>query len=117
MTIFLDLDYTRVIKASRESLKPVRGRIMAVEFNATFGYAAIVVKFMGPTNYKPSRYKATCQAGSIAMSADYSKNPTENAMAVAKMLAEKYDWQGKYHLGHLPETEKSYWVFVLEVTK
>ena len=89
---------------------------MAIEFNA-FGYAAIVVKFMGPTNYKPSRYKATCQAGSVTLSADYSLDATENAIAAAKVLAEKVDWQGRYHLGYLPETEKSSWVFVLEVAK
>jgi len=88
---------------------------MAVEFNAEFGMASIVVKFMGPTNSRGLRYKAICQAGSITVSADYSKNPTENAITVAKMLAEKLDWQGKYHLGYLPKSEKSYWVFVLEV--
>jgi len=44
---------------------------MAVEFNAEFGMASIVVKFMGPTNSRGLRYKAICQAGSITVSADY----------------------------------------------
>ena len=88
-----------------------------IKVNASFGYAAIVVKFMGPTNYRPSRYKATCQAGSLTLSADYSKDATENAIAAAMALAKKVDWQGIYHLGYLPESEKSYWVFVLEVTE
>lgn len=84
---------------------------------SNFGVAAITVKFMGPTNSKPSRYKATSQAGSLIFSADYASNPTQNAEKVAMALAEKLDWDGDYVLGYLPESEKSYWVFVQYIKK
>jgi len=83
----------------------------------SYGLASITVKFIGPTNYRSSRYKATCQAGTITMPADYSLDATGNAKKVAMALAKKVDWQGVYHMGYLPESEKSYWVFVLEVPK
>lgn len=84
---------------------------------SSFGVASITVKFMGPTNYKPSRYKATSQAGSLTFSADYALNPTQNAEKVAMALAEKLDWNGDYILGYLPESEKSYWVYVQYMRK
>jgi hypothetical protein len=53
---------------------------------------AIVVKYLGPTNSRGSRYKATCDAGSITMDADQRYNAEENAINTALRLAHKLGW-------------------------
>ncbi len=54
---------------------------------------AIRVKFLGPTNNRGSRYKATCDAGSITVSADYSLNYSANHDRAANALIEKLGWK------------------------
>ena len=74
-------------------------------------YQAIVVKYLGPTNYRGSRYKATASAGSVTLSYDYALNPTENALVAAQALADKYEWDGaQLHCGGLPDGN---WVFTV----
>lgn len=52
---------------------------------------AITVRFLPATNYKPARYKALAQAGSVTISNDYSgKAPRLAALA----LCTKYGWEG-----------------------
>lgn len=53
---------------------------------------AIQSKYLGATNYKPSRIKAWCQAGSITMSYDHGLNIDENHLAVATALVNKLGW-------------------------
>lgn len=53
---------------------------------------AIVVKYLGPTNCRGSRYKATAQAGSITLDADMRYGPEENAKLAATALREKFGW-------------------------
>jgi len=53
---------------------------------------AIVTKFLGPTNYRGSRVKATAQAGSITLEWDHALNPDKNHLAAATALANRYDW-------------------------
>lgn len=72
---------------------------------------AIVTKFIGPSNTRGSRYKATCSAGSVTVSADHSKNPDRNHLAAAEALVNKLGWlptegrafEGVWHGGFLPD--------------
>ena len=62
----------------------------------------ITVKYLGPTNTKRSRYKATHTGNytSVTLSVDYSLNTEGNCIAAAKALAEKLNWQVSYVGGH-----------------
>lgn len=75
---------------------------------------AIHVKFLGPTDTRPSRYKATCSAGSVTVSSDHSLSLSHNAARAAGMLCAKLGWTGE-HYGEMTEgglPDGSY-VFVL----
>ena len=62
----------------------------------------ITVKYLGPTNTKGSRYKATHTGNytSVTLVKDYSLNTEGNCIAAAKDLAEKLRWEGSYVGGH-----------------
>ena len=53
---------------------------------------AIQTRFLGPTNVRGSRYKATAQAGSITLSADDRMNPEQNHHVAAAALVAKFGW-------------------------
>ena len=53
---------------------------------------AIVVKYLGPTNARGSRYKATAQAGSVTVECDSRLNEEENARAACDALLHKLEW-------------------------
>lgn len=59
---------------------------------------AIVTKFLGPTNNRGSRVKASAFAGSIIVSWDYSKGVDDNHYAAALALALKLEWVTEYDL-------------------
>ncbi len=66
---------------------------------------AIQTKYIGPTDHKPSRIKAWCEAGSLTMSVnsaeDESGGRVDDAHAyVAHKLAEKLGWT-RDKMGHL----------------
>jgi hypothetical protein len=63
---------------------------------------AILTRYFGPTNTKPSRIKATAQAGSVTLSWNYDLDPSENHRAAALALAAKFDWTGPWQGGALP---------------
>ena len=63
---------------------------------------AIVTKFIGPTNFRGSRVKATAAAGTVTVSWDHSLNPEQNHSLAAETLATKYNWQGSWYGGGLP---------------
>ena len=64
---------------------------------------AIQVKFLGPTNFRGSRYKAWAQAGSVTLSSDHALNPSGNARKAAEALATKLGWTyGELIEGGLP---------------
>ena len=52
----------------------------------------IQTKFIGPTNTRPSRVKASCDAGNITVSWDYGLNTDENHMSAANQLRQKLEW-------------------------
>ena len=53
---------------------------------------AIVTKYLGPTNSRGARVKATCQAGSKTIPWDYALDVAANHDAVAHALARKLGW-------------------------
>lgn len=57
----------------------------------TTGRQAIVTKWLSPTNYKPSRIKASCERGSVVVSWEYAKNVDENHAAAVEALLAKFD--------------------------
>lgn len=71
---------------------------------------AIETKFLGATNFKGSRVKATAEAGSITLSWDHALNGPDNHIAAAKALVEKFGWGGQWRGGAIPHT--SGYVFV-----
>jgi hypothetical protein len=63
---------------------------------------AITTKYIGPTNFRGSRVKATCQARSVTIDWDDGLNSDDNHDAAAQALAHKLDWNGKWFGGGLP---------------
>ena len=53
---------------------------------------AITTKYLGPTNYRPSRIKARCQAGTHTVSWDYGISDDDNHRAAALTLMGKLGW-------------------------
>jgi hypothetical protein len=57
---------------------------------------AIETKFLGPTNFRGSRVKASCQVGSITIGWDDALDPSDNHRAAARALVEKFGWTGEH---------------------
>ena len=53
---------------------------------------AIVTKYLGPTNSRGARVKATCQAGSVTIRWDDARDVDANHDAAAYTLARKLGW-------------------------
>ena len=51
---------------------------------------AIITKFIGPTNTKGSRYKASCDRGSIIVESDHALNSEQNHVAAAQALVNRF---------------------------
>lgn len=64
---------------------------------------AIVTKFLGPTNSRGSRIKATASAGSIIVPWDYGLGIDDNHRAAAKALADKFGRGGTWIGGGMPD--------------
>ncbi len=78
-------------------------------------YQAITTKYLGPTNIRGARVKATASAGSVTLSWDHARNSEANHTIAAHTLASKLDWHGTWHGGAPAENIGGY-VFVLETT-
>ena len=63
---------------------------------------AIVTKYIGPTNVRGSRVKATADAGSLTLGWDHALDSEANHHRAARALAEKYGWSGDWVGGGLP---------------
>lgn len=63
---------------------------------------AIVTRFLGPTNFRGARVKATADAGSITVSWDYALGISENHERAALALAAKMRWGDAWKGGGLP---------------
>jgi hypothetical protein len=65
---------------------------------------AIITRYLGPTNFRGGRVKATCQAKSKTLEWDHALNPTQNHIAAAKAIATELGWNyGKWTGGELPD--------------
>lgn len=66
-------------------------------------FQAIQVKYLGPTNYLGSRYKATAAAGSITVGVDDALSIESNVIAAAQALCDKFGWVGGMVYGQLAD--------------
>ena len=64
---------------------------------------AIVTKYLGPTDMRGSRIKATAAAGSVTVSYDDSLNSERAHAKGAQALAEKFGWHGHWVQGGMPD--------------
>ena len=73
---------------------------------------AIVTKYIGPSNVRGARIKATADAGSVIVPKKYELN-TEDAHAYAALaLARKFGWKGTLIMGGMPDKTGYGYVFV-----
>lgn len=63
---------------------------------------AIVTKYIGPTDHRGARVKATAAALAITVSWDHSLDVSANHTAAARELADKLGWTGQWCGGGLP---------------
>lgn len=65
---------------------------------------SIVTKYLGATDSKGSRIKATAYAGSVTLAWNHELDATGNSIAAARALAEKLGWSGSWAMGTLPDS-------------
>lgn len=70
----------------------------------------ITTKVLAATNKRPTRVKATAQAGSVTISHDYGTLDNIHEEA-ALALCRKLGWEGSLVMGTLPN-EDNVWVFI-----
>ena len=63
---------------------------------------AIVIKFLGATNTKGTRIKASAKAASVTMPLDYGAGHEQRIGQAVDALLNKLEWSGDYIIGHLP---------------
>ena len=67
---------------------------------------AIVTKYVGPTNTKPSRIVAKAEGvKSVTVSYDHSLNVADNHKAAALALCNRMGWTGDMASGGMPEAD------------
>ena len=66
-------------------------------------FQAIQVKYLGPTDYRGSHYKATAAAGSITVGADAALTSVGNHVAAANALCDKFGWSKYMVYGQLAD--------------
>jgi hypothetical protein len=60
-------------------------------------YQAIETKFIGPTNFRGARVKATAEAGSVTVYWDYELGVEGNHAAAAEALRAKLGWNSEFY--------------------
>ena len=80
-----------------------------MSFDFTNVRQAIVTKYLGATNYRGSRVKATAYAGSVTVCWDHALEVSENHAKAAQALASKWGWDkfNDFAGGSLPD-DKGY---------
>lgn len=73
---------------------------------------AIVTRFLGPTDYRGARVKASADAGSVTLSWDDSLDVADNHRAAALALVAKLEWSGEWIGGSMPVTSSHAYCFV-----
>ena len=81
---------------------------------------AIVTRYLGPTNYRGSRIKATADAGSITISYPHELSGEDVHRAAAEALRAKLGWDTDHGYrpmrlvgGGLPDSMRDSYAFVL----
>ena len=69
---------------------------------------AIITKYIGPTNTRGARIKASCQRGSITIAWYYALNADENHAEAKNALVEKFAKEDEQQYGH--PKEKNNWL-------
>jgi hypothetical protein len=64
---------------------------------------AIITKFIGPTNVRGERIKATAAAGSVTVPYEYGTNTEGAHQIAAAALCEKFGWSFCHVPGDLPD--------------
>ena len=65
----------------------------------TFITQAIETRYLGPTNTKGGRIKATAWAGSVTIGYDHALSPEKNHAKAAFALIADMGWDGKFAQG------------------
>ena len=69
---------------------------------------AIITKYLGPTNVKNSRIKATCAAGSVTIDYPHELSGMECHAKAAYALLAKMQWDYKLMGGQLPSGDYAF---------
>ena len=64
---------------------------------------AIQVKYLVPTNYRGTRYKAIAAAGSVTVGADNALSIEGNVIKAAQALCDKFGWSKDMVHGQLAD--------------
>ena len=80
---------------------------------------AITTKFIPPTNFRGSRIKAQCDAGSLVVSWNYALDPDANHDAACAALAKRLGWDtyGPWIGGGLPQSNPAHRCYVCVPSK
>lgn len=73
-------------------------------------FQAIVTEYLGPTNTRPGRIKATASAGSVTLEYNHALNLEKNHDAAAKAVADKFKWPGYWIGGGMPNGKGNVYV-------
>lgn len=73
---------------------------------------AIETRYLGPTNTKGGRIKATAWAGSVTVPYDHALSLEDNHRAAAMALVSKLQWQGTFAQGGNAKGDGYYFVNV-----
>lgn len=73
---------------------------------------AIETKYLGPTNFRGARIKASAEVGSITISWDHALNVEENHDVAARALITKWGWHGSWVRGAAPSNKGNVYVCV-----
>ena len=74
---------------------------------------AIITRYLGPTNYRGSRIKARCDAGTITVPYPYEARMGEDVHRIAaEALRDKLGWTGRLVGGAFPDSDRDGYAFV-----
>ncbi len=73
---------------------------------------AIITKYLGATNYRGSRVKATAYVGSVTIPWDDALDSDANHSNAAAALCKKYRWTGTWVGGAMPDNRGNAYVCV-----
>ncbi len=74
---------------------------------------AIVTKWLGPTNHKGARVRATAQAGTVVVDWDHAEGVDANHSWAALELMRKLGWAGRLVGGEVPDGTGNAYVIVV----